>query len=43
MDDIVKTVMSDPGVVHEAANKLHPNLQFNIENLIAMVIWPFWI
>ena len=33
MDDIVRTVKDDPGVVLEAANKLHPNLQFSIEEL----------
>ena len=33
MDDIVRTVKGDPGVVLEAANKLHPNLQFTIEEL----------
>ena len=32
-DDIVRTVESDPGVVLEAANELHPNLQFTIEQL----------
>ena len=31
--DIVRTVKGDPGVVLEAANKLHPNLQFIIEEL----------
>ena len=33
VDDIVRTVKSDHGVVLEAANKLHPNLQFTIEEL----------
>ena len=33
VDDIVRTVKGDPGVVFEAANKLHPNLQFTIEEL----------
>ena len=33
VDDIVRTVKGDPGVVLEAANKLHPNLQFTIEEL----------
>ena len=32
MDDIVRTVKGDPGVVLESA-KLHPNLQFTIEEL----------
>ena len=32
-DDIVRTVKGDPGVVLGAANKLHPNLQFTIEEL----------
>ena len=31
MDDIVRTVKGDPGLVLEAASKLHPNLQFTIE------------
>ena len=29
----VRTVKGDPGIVLEAANKLHPNLQFTIEEL----------
>ena len=33
VDDIIRTVKGDPGVVLEAANKLHPNLQFIIEEL----------
>ena len=33
VDDIVRTVEGDPGLVLEAANKLHPNLQFTIEEL----------
>ena len=33
MDDIVRRVKGDPGIVLEAANKLHPNLQFTIEEL----------
>ena len=33
MDDIDRTVKDDPGVVLEAANKLHPKLQFIIEEL----------
>ena len=33
MDDLVRTVMGDPGLVLEAANKLHPNLQLTIEEL----------
>ena len=32
MEDIVRTVKGDPGLVLEAANKLHPNLQFTIED-----------
>ena len=31
VDDIVRTVKCHPGVGLEAANKLHPNLQFTIE------------
>ena len=33
MDDIVRTVNGDLGLVIEAANNLHPNLQFTIEEL----------
>ena len=33
MDDIVRIVKGNPGVVLEAVNKLHPNLQFTIEEL----------
>ena len=33
VDDILRMVKGDPGVVLEAANKLHPNLQFTIEEL----------
>ena len=33
MDDIVRTVKVDPELVLEAANKLHPNLQFTKEEL----------
>ena len=33
MDDIVRTVKGDPGLVLEADNKLHQNLQFTIEEL----------
>ena len=33
VSDIIRTVKGDPGVVLEAANKLHPNLQFTIEEL----------
>ena len=33
LDEIVRTVKGDPGVVLEAANKLHPNLQYTIEEL----------
>ena len=33
VDDILRTVKFDPEVVLEAANKLHPNLQFTIEEL----------
>ena len=33
MDDIVRAVKGDPGLVLEAAKKLHPNLQFTIEEL----------
>ena len=43
VDDIVRTVMGDPWLVLQAANKLHPNLQFTKKNLIVTVIWLFWI
>ena len=33
VDDILRTVKGDPGIVLEAVNKLHPNLQFTIEEL----------
>ena len=33
MDNIVRTIKGDPGIVLEAAKKLHPNLQFTIEEL----------
>ena len=33
VDDIVRTVKGDPELVLEAANNLHPNLQFTIEEL----------
>ena len=33
VDDIVRTVKGDPSLVLEAAKKLHPNLQFTIEEL----------
>ena len=33
VDDLVRTVKGDPGAILEAANKLHPNLQFTIEEL----------
>ena len=33
VDDIVKTVKGIPGLVLEAANKLHPKLQFPMEEL----------
>ena len=33
VDDIVRAVKGDRGVVLEAANKLHPNSQFTIEEL----------
>ena len=31
VDDIVRTVKGNPGIVLEAANKLHPTLHFTIE------------
>ena len=33
VDDLVRRVKGNPGIVLEAANKLHPNLQFTIEEL----------
>ena len=38
VDDIVRTVKGDPGVVFEAANKLHPNLQLTIEELDCAIL-----
>ncbi|XP_063713937.1 uncharacterized protein LOC134841828 [Symsagittifera roscoffensis] len=32
VDDIVRTVKGDPDIVLKAANELHPNLKFTIEN-----------
>ena len=36
MDDIVRTFKGDPVLVLEAANKLHPNLQFTICNSLLL-------
>ena len=33
VNNIVRTVRANPGVVLEAATKLHPKLQFTIEKL----------
>ena len=33
VEDIVRTVKGDPGLVLEAANKLQPNLQFTLKKL----------
>ena len=41
MDDIFRTVKGDPGVLLEAAHKLHPNLQFTIEELDSNGNLPF--
>ena len=41
-DDIVRTVKGDPGVVLEAANKLHPILQFTIEEFDGNGNLAFW-
>ena len=43
VDDIVRTVKGDLDVVLEAAVKLHPNLQFTLEEPMVMVVLPFWI
>ena len=43
MDDIVRTVKTNPGAVLEAAIKLHPNLQFTIEELDSNGNLAFWI
>ena len=42
VDDVVRKVKGDPGVVLEAANKLHPNLQFSIEELDRKGNLAFW-
>ena len=41
VDDILRMVKGDPGVVLEAANKLHPSLQFTIEELDSNGYLPF--
>ena len=41
VDDIVRTVKGDARLVLEAANKLHPNLQFTIEELDSNSNLPF--
>ena len=33
VDNTVRTIKVDPGIVLEAAKKLHPNLQFTIDEL----------
>ena len=43
VDDIVNSVRGEPGVVQEAANKLHPNLQFTIEELDSNGSLTYWI
>ena len=35
MDDIVRTVRGEPSCVLNAANSLHPNLQFTLEEVIS--------
>ena len=42
VDDIVRTVKDDPVVILEAANKLHPNLHFTIEELDSNGNLAFW-
>ena len=41
MDDIVRTVKSEPSCVLGAANFLHPNLQFTLEEISLEGILPF--
>ena len=41
MDDIVRTVKGNPGLVLEAANKLHPILEFTIEEIYSNGILAF--
>ena len=43
VDDIVRTVEVDPGIVLEAAYKLHIDLQFTIKEHDTNGKWPFWI
>ena len=42
-DSVIRIVKGNPGVVLEAANKLHPNLQFTIEELNRNVTLAFLI
>ena len=41
VDDIVRTVRDDPSCVRDAANFLHPNLQFILEESNLEVKLPF--
>ena len=43
MDDIIRTVKGDPGVVLETSKKLNLNLQFTIEELGSNYNLAFWI
>ena len=43
VDDIVNSVRGEPGVVQEAVNKLHPNLQFALEELDCNGSLTYWI
>ena len=42
VDEIVRTMRGEPGVVLEAANKLHPNWQLTIEILDSNGNLPFY-
>ena len=42
VDEIVRTMRGEPGVVLEAANKLHPNGLLTIETLDSNGNLPFW-
>ena len=42
VDDIVRTVRGEPSCVLDAANCLHPNLQFTLRKLNQRGIFRFW-
>ena len=43
VDDIVRTVRGEPSCLLDAANSLHPNLQFTLEKTNSEGILPSWI